>query len=216
MTSRPAGPPGAAPSPWPVLLGVGGLCLGVELALWAADLGWVGSRRWRGVAVENTGFWTGLLRNWRPNWPGQGAAMFVTYAFLHAGPTHMLGNLGALAWLGPPVARAVGSARFLLAWALCAAAGGAAFAGLADTPVPMVGASGALFGLLGMDAALRHRAAPSRMRLLGVVAAFVALNLASLVLQGGRLAWQAHLGGFLMGLVLGTALRAVPERVLAR
>lgn len=190
-----------------VLAALAAACIGIEAALWAADMGWVGTRRWRGAAVEHGGFWIGLLGDWRPNWPGQPAAMFVTYAFLHADPGHMLGNMGALAWLGPPVGRRLGAARLALAWLACAAAGGLAFAALAQTPQPMVGASGALFGLLGLEAATRQRMAPSRGRLIATVALFVALNAAGVLLQGGPLAWQAHLGGFLAGLALGAGLR---------
>lgn len=190
-----------------VLLLVALPLVAVELVLWAADGGVLGSRRWRGWAVENAGFWIGLLRDWQPNWPGQPLAMFATYSLVHADPGHMLGNVGALAWLGPPLARRLGAARFALVWLLCAVAGGAAFALLAQTPQPMVGASGAVFGLLGADAATRHRLAPSARRLGGVVILFVVLNVLSLALQGGLLAWQAHLGGFAAGLALGAALR---------
>ena len=157
--------------------------------------------------MENGGFWAGLLRDWRPNYAGQGAAMFLTYSFLHAGPGHLLGNMAALAWLGPGVARALGGLGFALAWVACAAAGGAAFALLAPTPQPMVGASGAVFGLLGLEAALRHRAGPGGRgrwaRLGGVAALAVGLNAAGYLIEDGRLAWQAHGGGFLAGLALG-------------
>ena len=161
--------------------------------------------------MQNAGFWTGLLHDWRPNWPGQPAAMFATYAFLHAGPGHLLGNMGALAWLGAAVGRALGGARLLAVWILCAAAGGLGFALLWPVPQPMVGASGALFGLLGAEAALRHRLAPSRRRLAGMVVLFVGLNLASYWIEGGRVAWQAHLGGFLAGLALGGWMRMRPD-----
>ena len=203
---RPALPPDVLA----VLLAIALPCLAVELALSAADMGWLGSRRWRGIAVEYGGFWIGLLGDWRPNWPGQPAAMFLSYAFLHADAGHMLGNMGALLWLGPPVGRRIGGRRLASAWFLCAAAGGLGFAALAHTPAPVVGASGALFGLLGLDAALRHRLRPSPRRLGGVVALFVLLNGASFVLQGGLLAWQAHLGGFVAGLALGAALPLRP------
>ena len=218
----PAAPPGApspAPSPGSAAVwAVAGACVAVEAMVWLLGAGTPGAGGWvRARLVDNAGFWPGLLRDWGPNWPGQGLAMFWTYAFVHAGPGHLLGNMGALAWLGPGVARRLGTGGFVLAWTACAAGGGLAFAALSRGPVPMVGASGALFGLLGVEAALRHRldraaGAAGWPRLAGVLALFVALNGASYALEGGRLAWQAHLGGFLAGLALGAAapMRPIP------
>ena len=77
----------------------------------------------------------------------------------------------------------------------------------------MVGTSGALFGLVGLlvvlEAQTRRAEGASRLSVLVTVLAWLvglaALNLAFWWLQNGILAWQAHLGGFLAGLVWGLA-----------
>lgn len=67
----------------------------------------------------------------------------------------------------------------------------------------MVGASGALFGLAGAwlawdgQEARAHRA--PLWPVLGRMAGLVVLNIALWVLQGGLLAWETHLGGFVAG-----------------
>ncbi|WP_308918167.1 rhomboid family intramembrane serine protease [Jannaschia sp. LMIT008] len=207
MRTRPPHPTPNAPGPWWILGAVVALCTGLEALAQASELGLTDGRRWRGALIVNLGFWPGLLENWAANYAVQPWSMFVTYAFVHADFWHMAGNMGVLAWLGPPVARAVGTGRLIVLWFLCAAAGGLVFAALASGPTPMVGASGALFGLLGADAALRQRADPNARRVAQAAVLFAVLNVAGYVMQDGLLAWQAHLGGFLAGLALGASMR---------
>jgi hypothetical protein len=61
-----------------VLLGILVVCILVEALLQGADFDFWGSSRWRGLAYQNGGVWRGLLDNWRPNYAGQPAMMFVT------------------------------------------------------------------------------------------------------------------------------------------
>ena len=74
-------------------------CVLPEAVLTMADWGLMGSLRWRTVAYQNGAFWAGLLRDWQPNFAAQPVTMFATHAFLHAGPTHLIGNIRALAGL---------------------------------------------------------------------------------------------------------------------
>lgn len=172
------------------------LCLLPELVLQGADWGLWGSAHWRPFAYAQGAFWAGLLYGWMPNYPGQPVLMFFTYAWLHAGIGHLLGNLGALFWLAPDLARRLGPGRFLALWLAGMLGGAALFAGLPTTAAPMVGASGALFGLAGAAAVM---AAQTWRQGLLLALGLVVLNLVAWLSAGGQLAWQAHVGGMLAG-----------------
>lgn len=171
----------------------------IELVLWLSDLGLIGTARWRLLALQNGAFWAGLLYNWQPNYSGQSLSMFATYSMLHAGPFHLLGNLAALAWLAPRVIGRIGAWRAMGLWGVSVLGGAILFGLLTVSPSPMVGMSGALFGLMGGLSILRYRKDGDIGRLAGTTGLLVLLNLATLFLQGGALAWQTHLGGFLAG-----------------
>lgn len=187
----------------PAVLGLIGLCCLVELVLIGADLGFVGSPRWRGLAYQNGAFWAGLLRNWRPNYSLQPYLMFVTYAFLHGGLWHLLGNMLALFALGDIVRRRVGQGGFLAIYVVSALGGGAGFGLLTSSPSPMVGASGALFGLVAAwkywEWVDRRREGHSLWPVWRSILWLVALNVALWIALDGLLAWETHLGGFIAG-----------------
>ncbi len=182
-------------------------CLLPEIVLSGADFGFWGSPRWRQTAVEYAGFWPGLLGTWRPNYPGQSVLMFASYGFLHAGLAHFAVNMLTLLSLGRPVAQRIGQARFLVLYLVSIVGGAAGFAALSASVMPMVGASGALFGLLGAILAWEFRdRLHSRAGLWPVlrsVGILVALNLVLWWAMHGLLAWQAHLGGFVAGWASG-------------
>lgn len=201
MTSgRPAARPSRLPAAVLSLLVLTAL---PELACTAADLGIVGPPRLRTLAYDYGGFWPGLLRDWRPNYALQPWAMFLTYGFLHAGPLHLGVNLVTLGSLGAVVANRVGSWRFLLIYGVALLGGAVGFGLMASTLRPMVGASGALFGLIGALLAWAWvERAPGGLGAWPVVRAvllLVLLNLAMWWAMGGQLAWQTHLGGFVAG-----------------
>lgn len=197
-----------------------------ELVLQGADHGLWGGVRWRQLAYQYGAFWIGLLRDWQPNFAGQSLTMFLSYGFLHGGAVHLAVNSLTLVSLAPPLlARLRGGRAFLLLWAVSVLGGAAGFAAFADTPRPMVGASGALFGLAGawvaLDAAeaLRETAGGVAARLRACALAVLwpatilaALNLVMMWATPGGIAWQAHLGGFLAGAALAPFL---PRRMPA-
>jgi membrane associated rhomboid family serine protease len=186
-----------------------------ELALLGADWGFWGSVRWRPLAYTQGAFWAGLLYGWTPNYPLQPVTMFFSHAWLHAGPGHLAGNMIALLWLGPQVAVRRGNGGLLLFWCLSALGGGAAFGLLTSSPAPMVGASGALFGLAADLVVAEVQSASGRrarvLRGLGLVTFLLLLNAVVWLLQGGQLAWETHLGGFLAGLVLAVLWRGTVD-----
>ena len=201
-----------------VLLALIALCCGVELVLIAADYGLVGTPRWRGLAYQNGAFWAGLLYNWRPNYAAQPGLMFVTYAFLHSGLGHLLGNMLTLIFLGPIAQERVGQRGLAALYAISAIGGAVAFAVLSDSPQPMVGASGALFGLAGAwqywEWADRRHAGRRTWPVWRTVLGLVFLNAVLWLWMDGSLAWETHLGGFIAGwlgaMVLGRMGKGKP------
>ncbi len=135
--------------------------------------------------------------------------------FLHAGILHLAVNMWALAGMGPLVERLYGPLRFATLY-LAAGVGGA-LASTATAPARVsVGASGAIFGVLGAILAflLVHRRAippvvlkPLRSQCLGFVVFNVALGAAVPGIDQA-----AHLGGLATGFVVGLALAPVWPR----
>jgi membrane associated rhomboid family serine protease len=141
---------------------------------------------------------------------------FLTYAFLHADWLHLGLNSLWLLIFGTPVARWFGPARFLAISALCAIGGAVAMVA-ADwgSPVPVIGASGAVSGLVaaaipimyGHGRPLLPREVISDRRALIFIVIWLGITLLSGAQgyvddDGLRIAWQAHLGGFLTGLLV--------------
>jgi membrane associated rhomboid family serine protease len=200
-----------------VLLGLILVCVAIELVLTFSDFGIGGPRRLRGQAYEYGGFWPGLLKGWRPNYTGQSYIMFVTYGFLHGGLAHLVINMVTLWSLGIAVLNRVGLRGFSLLYLASIFGGAIGYALLARGLQPMVGASGALFGLAGgLLAWMYVDRFTFRQGLLPVaqaVALLVVLNLVLWWAMSGQLAWQTHLGGFVAGWIMALLIdpRAVGE-----
>jgi membrane associated rhomboid family serine protease len=142
----------------------------------------------------------------------------ITSAFLHGGWMHLLGNMLYLWIFGNNVEDAMGGLRFLVFYLLCAVAAAMAQA-LGDhaSTVPMIGASGAIAGVLGAYLLLFPRANVRVLIVFFVIFRFV--NVPAVLVLGiwfalqlwsglaapaghGGVAFWAHVGGFLAGLVL--------------
>ena len=186
-----------------VILWMVGFYVLIEGLLSLGDTNLAGIPRFRSTVYEYAGFWPGLLGNWKPNYPGQPILMFLTYGFLHSGLLHLAVNMITLASLGPPVIERVGSRKFLVIYGLAIFGGAAGFALLSDTFRPMVGASGALFGLAGAILAWeyvdRFTLKEAMWPVLRAVALLVLLNVVLYYAMDRLLAWEAHLGGFVLG-----------------
>jgi len=74
----------------------------------------------------------------------------LTHTFLHGGWIHLAVNGAAFLGLGKALEQAVGIGRFLVIFCVSAVAGALALGLITDSEFPMVGASGALFGMLGV------------------------------------------------------------------
>lgn len=145
---------------------------------------------------------------------------FVTYMGLHNSFTHLAVNCLWLLAFGPIVARRFGGFLFLVFFVVCGvAAAGAHLACAWGSPVPMIGASGAISGLMAAGIRMLPGLAPwaipgeaplapllSR-TILVFTAIWFGINLVAgltgLGLGGeGQIAWQAHIGGYVAGLFL--------------
>ena len=187
------------------LVGLVAVCTAIELALMLADAGIVGPPRLRQLAYDYGGFWPGLLDDWVPNYPAQPYLMFLTYGFLHGGPVHLAVNMITLWSLGRAVLGRVGRPGFALLYAASILGGAAGFALLAPDLRPMVGASGALFGLVGGILAWsyvdRYTYREGLWPVVRAVLLLIGLNLVLWWAMDGQLAWETHLGGFVSGWV---------------
>jgi membrane associated rhomboid family serine protease len=159
----------------------------------------------RGMLLGLGAFWAGLLRGWEPLYALQPASMFISYAFLHGGLLHLIGNMIAVLALGGIAVARIGQAGFLLLYILSAIGGGLGFALFGPTEAPMVGASGAVFGLIGAwkfwEWQLRQHFGSSMRPLWRSLFGLTLLNVVLWLLLSGLLAWEAHLGGFIAGVL---------------
>jgi membrane associated rhomboid family serine protease len=141
-----------------------------------------------------------------------------TSMFLHGGFMHIIGNMLYLWIFGNNIEDAMGRARFLVFYLACGVL--AALAHILSNPasvIPTIGASGAISGVLGAYLLLYPRARVLTLVPLGFFMPLVYIP-ASIVLgfwfvlqlisgslsspQGGGIAWFAHVGGFVAGMVL--------------
>ncbi len=139
----------------------------------------------------------------------------VTSMFLHGGWMHLLGNMAFLWIFGDNVEDSMGHKRFLVFYLVCGVAAALAHAALnADSIVPMVGASGAISGVLGAYLVLHPRAKVLvlfmymviRLPAFVVLGAWIGLQVVNATMiegaGGGGTAWWAHIGGFIAGAAL--------------
>ena len=126
----------------------------------------------------------------------------VSAMFLHAGLLHLAFNMLALYWLGTVVEQALGSARFLLVYFVSGLAGSAGALLLSNPLQPTVGASGAIFGIIGALLVLEYVATGS---FAGQAMTLIILNLA-LTFAIPNISIGGHLGGLVGGILATFAL----------
>jgi membrane associated rhomboid family serine protease len=137
----------------------------------------------------------------------------LTYMFLHGNILHLLGNMAFLWVFGDNVEDAMGHVRFLLFYLLCGIFAGLAHAFMRpDSDVPMIGASGAVAGVIAAYLMLHPNVRvwilalfriPLRVSAGFALAVWIGLQIISVIYdQGGGTAWWAHIGGLIAGAVL--------------
>jgi len=139
--------------------------------------------------------------------------------FMHGGWFHILGNMWFLWIFGDNVEDAMGPVRYVIFYVLCGLAAAAAQVATDPTStIPMVGASGAIGGVMGGYARLYPRARIETLLPLGFYFTTIAVpayfmlgywfliqilgGIPALAGAGGGVAFWAHVGGFLLGVIL--------------
>ena len=133
----------------------------------------------------------------------------LTSMFLHDSHSyfHLLFNMLSLWWIGAPLEAALGRARYLALYFSAGLAGGAFTYLVAAPNQPSLGASGAIFGLFGATAVLMRRLRYD----MRPVIAVVVINLIFTFNPAFNIAWQAHVGGLVAGVVVGYAMVHAPR-----
>jgi len=137
----------------------------------------------------------------------------VTYMFIHGGWMHLIGNMLFLWVFGDNVEDAMGHLRFLVFYLLAGIAGGLAHVASAPgSTIPMVGASGAIAGVVAAYVMLHPRVKvwvlvlgriPLKISAMWAIGAWIIFQVAMLLdASDHTTAWWAHLGGLAAGAVL--------------
>jgi membrane associated rhomboid family serine protease len=180
--------------------------------------------RWK---AQRDGLHRIVERNWTAHLALRADALrpwaFFTYQFLHAGWGHLFGNMLMLVLVGRLVEGMVGAWRYLAVYLVAGALAGASFVAVhAGRPVPLVGASGAIAGIMGMFTATFARRRVrffyaffgfvgfARWPALWLLPYWVGWELLQLALsKGAAVAYEAHVGGLIAGALAAPLFRAL-------
>ncbi len=151
----------------------------------------------------------------------------ISYMFLHGDIFHLLSNMLFLWVFGDNVEDAVGHTKFLVFFLICGMAGGLAHATMQSaSKLPLIGASGAVAGVIGaylllhprvMVWVLAFRFIPLKIPAALVLGVWVLTQLVMVFVQQTepeQVAWWAHIGGFLAGVALIIPMRRRGVRLL--
>ncbi|UDY25426.1 rhomboid family intramembrane serine protease [Nocardioides sp. Kera G14] len=168
----------------------------------------------RGICTVPGGYYPGLSDNacdvtggsWVPGVADGALWRMVTSVFTQVTPMHLFLNILNIWILGPQLEQAFGRARFLAIYALAGLAGSITILWLSEEYSNSIGASGAVFGLLGalLVMVLRTKQAPQGMLI------WIVLSMGYSFLVPG-ISWQGHLGGLLGGFLVTAAFAWAPR-----
>jgi membrane associated rhomboid family serine protease len=141
------------------------------------------------------------------------ASTFLTSLFLHGDPIHLIGNLLFILVFADNIEDSMGHFRFALFYLLCGAAGAAAHAlALPESQAPLIGASGAISGVVAAYLLLHPRVKmwillfgriPLKVTAFWIILAWAGVQVVSAVIGGDEaIGWWAHIGGFAGGVLL--------------
>ncbi len=130
----------------------------------------------------------------------------VTSMFTHVEVWHIGGNMLALWFLGPILEAVLGRTRFLALYFLSGLTGSAVVYALSSPQSYTLGASGAIFGLMGAMLVIAHR----QRRELGQLGGLILMN-GIITFVVPNVSWQGHLGGFVGGAAVAAILVYAPK-----
>jgi membrane associated rhomboid family serine protease len=137
----------------------------------------------------------------------------LTSVFMHGGILHLLFNMYALYVFGQLLEHMLGRGRYLALYLLAGLGGSVAVDLIASPYQPVVGASGAIFGLMGAYFVIQRHLGGTNKQLL----VLVAINLVIGFIPGLGIAWQAHVGGLVAGAAMGlifTSTRNIRQKTM--
>ncbi|GCD90194.1 rhomboid family intramembrane serine protease [Nocardioides sp. LS1] len=147
-------------------------------------------------------------REWIPGVSDGAYWQLLTSAFTHVEIWHIGFNMLALWVLGPQLELAIGRARFVALYLLSGLAGSVLVYWAAPVGGSTLGASGAIFGLMGALLVLAFKVRAQMQPVL----TWIGINFLITVVGRGFISWQGHLGGFLGGLLIAAALVYAPRQ----
>lgn len=141
------------------------------------------------------------------------AATYLSYAFLHGDFMHLAGNMLFVWVFGDNIEDAMGHMRYLFFYLACAAVGALAHSMMApDSEAPLIGASGAVAGIIGAYIILHPKVRiwvlalgkiPLRISAMYVLGFWIALQIYQFFANpDNAISWAAHIGGLVAGMVL--------------
>jgi membrane associated rhomboid family serine protease len=158
---------------------------------------------------------------------GQQVVSFLSFMFLHGGFWHLLGNMWSLYIFGDNVEDRLGSIRYLLFYILCGLASGLFHLFINwHSKIPTIGASGAIAGIMGAYFLLYPKSKiltlipiffiPYFLELpafffIGIWFILQFISAAGSSSELGGVAWWAHIGGFLFGIIFLKMFLKIPQ-----
>jgi membrane associated rhomboid family serine protease len=227
QTRQSQGPYGGVRSKNPAVTTL--VLIGMNAAVWVATLFTGGANGWLAeklaltaggycaVAGDPSRYYPdvtqagcGLLAKglWMPGGVASGEWwQVITSAFTHTEVLHIGMNMLALWFLGPMLERVLGRVWFLSVYLISAIAGSAAVMWFAGSNTMTLGASGAIFGLIGALLVITFKTGGD----LRTVLIWLGINLVFTFLGSG-ISWQGHIGGLLGGLATVSIIAFAPRR----
>ena len=195
----------------PGVLILGGVIGGIELFLQIFGL------EWRSAAFLFLAFFPlDFSAPYKELFFGQNLLMFFSYSFLHGNFFHMIINVAIFFALGKQIEEQLGAINLMFIFISTSIAGAAAYQILSSgSSVPMVGASGGVFGFFGFIKGkeliyrIRHNLTilPFLNLIFGLIILHIILVLLYPTIIPFQIGWQGHLGGFVFGLILASLIR---------
>ena len=195
----------------PGVLILGGVIGGIELFLQIFGL------EWRSAAFLFLAFFPlDFGAPYKELFFAQNFVMFFSYSFLHGNFFHMIINVAIFFALGKQIEEQLGAINLILIFISTSIAGAVAYQILSSgNLVPMVGASGGVFGLFGFIKGkeliyrVRHNLTilPFLNLIFGLILLHIILVLLYPTIIPFQIGWQGHLGGFVSGLILASLVR---------
>ena len=195
----------------PGVLILGGVIGGIELFLQIFGL------EWRSAAFLFLAFFPlDFGAPYNELFFAQNFVMFFSYSFLHGNFFHMIINVAIFFALGKQIEEQLGAVNLILIFISTSIAGAAAYQILSSgSSVPMVGASGGVFGFFGFIKGkeliyrIRHNLTilPFLNLIFGLIILHIILVLLYPTIIPFQIGWQGHLGGFVFGLILASMIK---------